>query len=332
MFFGQRVQVGDALDQAGVEQLHGHRIAQAFDVHDPAMREVRERLRQPCRAVNVDAVGVDLAFDVFGGRVTDRAMGGHLEDTGSLGMLGVDDDLGNVRDNIPCALHPDPASGTNAQSGDFVGIEQADICDGGATDDHRNQNRKRCELAGTAHGDLDLANLRNAGARRELVRDRPPRMTAGIAEAHLRLLRVDLDDYAVDFVAEVVALLLDPGKKGENLIDGGVGVAMGIDAEAKCCQRLQRGVLAGGVVFAIEEQEVGVEIEAALGDGFGVEGAKGACGKVARVGGGGETGGDTFFVGFFEGGQGHDHFTSHLKTLAGWADAFGGVNAGFAEF
>jgi hypothetical protein len=81
---------------------------------------------------------------------------------------------------------------------------------------------------------------------------------------------------------------------------------MGIDAEAKCWSGFPAWRAGRRVVFAVEDQEVGVEVEAALGDGFGVEGAQGAGGKVARVGGGGEAGGDALFVGFFEGGERHD--------------------------
>ena len=59
----------------------------------------------------------------------------------------------------------------------------------------------------------------------------------------------------------------------------------GIDAEAERGERIERGVLAGGEVLAVDKQEIGVEDEAALRDDARLKGAEGAGGGVARVDG-----------------------------------------------
>ena len=176
------------------------------------MGEVEERLPEAGGAVDVDAVGVDFAFGFFGERAAAGAVGGHCKFFfWARRMLGVDDDFGDVGDDVAGALDFDPASGADAEAGDFVGIEEADVGDGDASDDDGNEYGERSELAGAADGDLDFADLGDGGAGGEFVGDGPARVASGIAEAELGGLGVDFDDYAVDFVAKRFAGCFDIG-------------------------------------------------------------------------------------------------------------------------
>ena len=73
------------------------------------------------------------------------------------------------------------------------------------------------------------------------------------------------------------------------------------------------GLLGKQVFAGCGEKEVGVEVEAALGDDVGLEGADGSGGVVAGIGGRLEALGFAFFVGFAEGGQGHDDFAADFE-------------------
>ena len=69
------------------------------------------------------------------------------------------------------------------------------------------------------------------------------------------------------------------------------------------------------------EEEVGVEVEASLGDDVGLERADGAGGGVAGVGGGGLAGGFALLVELAEGGLGHDALAADFE---GWRQVRGG--------
>ena len=89
---------------------------------------------------------------------------------------------------------------------------------------------------------------------------------------------------------------------------------MRVDAEAESGEGVEGfGLLLKEVFAGFGEEEVGVEVEAALGDDVGLEGADGAGGVVARVGRGIETLGDALFVGFDEGGERHHDFAADFE-------------------
>ena len=70
-------------------------------------------------------------------------------------------------------------------------------------DGHRVELGERREHAGATDLHADLAQHRRLLLGRELVRDRPPRRLARVAELVLERERVDLDDHAVDLVRQV---------------------------------------------------------------------------------------------------------------------------------
>ncbi len=114
--------------------------------------------------------------------------------------------------------------------------------------------------------------------------------------------RVDLDDDAVDLVAERVAEGLGFGDEGQHLVEVLGGAGVGVDPEAAGAEGFESGGLAReeGLAGRVEE-EVGVEVEAALRDDVGLERADGAGGGVARVCGGSLAGGFALLVELAEG-------------------------------
>jgi hypothetical protein len=159
--------------------------------------------------------------------------------------------------------------------------------DGGASNGDRGEDSDRSELAGAADLDLNVFDLGDAGAGGEFEGDGPAGSATRVAEAALDLGGIDFDDDAVDFVTETVTSGFGFFDEGENLLDGRHGLAMRIDAEADGGESVEGFGLLGEEVFAgFGEEEVGVEVETALGDDVGLEGADGSSSVVAGVSGG----------------------------------------------
>ena len=149
------------------------------------------------------------------------------------GCSAVNDHLKDVGDDVAGALHLDPTAAADVEAGDLIGVEKTDVSHGHSTDNDGHEDGERRELAGAADGDLDFADLGDGCARGEFIRDGPAWGAAGVAEAELGILGINFNDGAIDLVAEGFAGFFDLGEEGENLVDGGEGVAMWIDAEAE---------------------------------------------------------------------------------------------------
>jgi hypothetical protein len=270
-------------------------------------------------AAGVDAAPVDLAFFADEQSLAARAMGGE-DDLGRRRAGGrVVDDGDDLGDDVAAALDLDEVADADAEAGDLVGVVQGGAGDGGAADEDGRERGDGGDLAGAADLEEDAFELGDAGARGELVGDGPARGLAGEAEAALLRGGVDFDDDAVDLVAERVAQALGAGDEGEDCVDGVDGGGVRVDAEAGGAQRASASVCVGSsispgfVSFAVQ-QEVGVEVEAALGDDVGFERADGAGGGVARIDGGGETLRHALLVHLEEGGLRQDDLAADLEV------------------
>ena len=313
-FVGEGVEVGDAGDEFVLEEPHDDGVAEAFDVHDAAGGEVEEAAGEAGGAIDVDAAVVGLAFGAVDLAVADGAVFGEVEFFVAARVLGVFDDFDDFGDDVAAALDFDVVADEEAEALDLVGVVESGAGDGGAADGDGCEDGDRGELAGAADLGADVFDLGDAAARGELEGDGPARGAAGVAEAALHGGGVDLDDDAVDFVTETVTSGFGFFDEGEDLVDGGHGFAVGIDAEAESGEGVESfGLLLKKVFAGFGEQEVGVEVEPALGDDVGLERADGSGGVVARIGGGIETLGNALFIGFNECGERHDDFAADFE-------------------
>ena len=94
------------------------------------------------------------------------------------------------------------------------------------------QHGDRRQLARAPHLYRDVFDLRDAGTGRKLISHGPARRAPGIAKTPLQRRLIDLDDDAVDLVAQRVALSFRPGDKREQLFQGSQRLAMAVDAKA----------------------------------------------------------------------------------------------------
>jgi hypothetical protein len=108
-----------------------------------------------------------------------------------------------------------------------------------------------------------------------------------------------------------------------HLLDRGDQLAMGIDAEAERGQRIERGALPLRPVLALDQQEIGVEVQAAIGDDAGLQRAQRSGGGVAGIDGRRQALLLALFVQAQEGGFGHHRLAAHLKCLRQAGSFFG---------
>ncbi len=213
-------------------ELGDHGFAEAFDVHDAAGGVVEELFGEACGAACVDAAEVDFAFRADDGFTAARAAGGKDDVACAAWVLRVVDNLCDFGDDVAAALDGDEIADADAEAGDLVGIVERGAGDGDAADGHGGECGDGGELAGAAHLEEDIEQLGDGTAGGEFVGDGPAGRFAGEAEAALLGSRVDLDDDAVDFVAEGVAVGFGFRDEGEDVVNGGDSAGAGIGAEA----------------------------------------------------------------------------------------------------
>ncbi len=155
-------------------------------------------------------------------------------------------------------------------------------CDAAHLD--RLQHRKGHQVAGAADVPDDVEQLRRRRRRRELPGDRPARLTAHHAQLAPERPLVDLDDYAVDLVVELVATLLPPAAALHHRLDAGVVVGVGVDLEAALAQPLDLLAMGGEVETAGRADAVAPDRKRSFGGERGVQLADRARGRVPRVG------------------------------------------------
>ena len=120
-----------------------------------------------------------------------RALGGHAHDLG---------------DDVAGAFDHHLVADLQAEALDLVLVVQRGAGDGDAADLDGLEVGDRGERAGAAHLHLDVFDRGGGLARGVLVGDGPARRFGGEAELALLVDGIDLDDDAVDFVGQVLAL------------------------------------------------------------------------------------------------------------------------------
>ncbi len=136
-------------------------------------------------------------------------------------------------------------------------------------------------------------------------------MARGPAEAFARREVVELDDDAVDLVAEIVPAGLEVGVIGEDLVHRPRLPDPLVDLEPPAAQGGEHVPLTLEAFPVVGEDVVGVEVEGAGGGELGIELAHGAGGGVAGIGERLLALGDQLLVELVEGGGKHDDLAAH---------------------
>ena len=236
--------VGEVGDESALDEQLDGLLPEPLDVERAARREVRDRLEQPVRTVDVLAQVVRLALRADERLRAERAVGGHPPAPRSARALRDDgpDDLG------------DDVAGTADDDGvphpDVLGVHldlvvERRMGDRRPGDEHRFEHGERRDLPRPADVHLDGEQPRLLLDRRHLVGDRPPGSPRGPAEACLLREVVDLDDDAVRLVGEAVALLRRALDLRPDRIDALDGDRLRRDRESRLREPTQRLAVRG---------------------------------------------------------------------------------------
>ncbi len=256
------------------------------------MDDAAGELGRALEAVGADGEGaaLDQRRAAGGAGIGHPPLGGAL-------VTGLLDPLDHLRDDVagPLDAHAVPLADVLARH--LLAVVQGGAGHGHAADLDRQHDRDGGDDAGPPDRGEDREDAGDLLARRELVGEGPARMARGPAQGVAVGEVVELDHHAVDLVAEVVALGLEAGVVGEDLVDGRPPGHPLVDPEPPGAQGRQHVPLGlqprdplGG------EDVVGVEVETAGGGELRVELAHGAGGGVARAGEGLLALGDQPFV------------------------------------
>ena len=187
---------------------------------------------------------------------------------------------------------------------------------GGAADEHRRQRGEGGGPARPPDADEDPLEDGRLLLGRELEGDGPPGGLAGRAHPAPLGEVVDLDDGAVDLVAEVVAGLEHGGGEVVDADQGVEPLDALVDRNAGPGQPLEEIPVGGDARVGVEGAGgVAVDGQVAAGGDLGVELAQGAGGGVAGVGEQPLPGLALAAVELGEGLQGHEHLAPHLDDV-----------------
>ena len=149
----------------------------------------------------------------------------------------------HLRDDVARALDDDRIADPDVLAVDVLLVVQRGVPHDDAADLDGLELGEGVERAGASHVDLDREQLRGPGRGRELEGDRPARIAADRAERGLQREIVDLDDRAVDVVAERLAVALDRVAGLAHRLDARHRRDPRVDGEPAGGQPLQRLVV-----------------------------------------------------------------------------------------
>ena len=150
---------------------------------------------------------------------------------------------------------------------------------------------------------------------RVLVRDRPARHTGGVAQLSLGREVVDLNDNAVDFVHQGVALLAVLVNEVEHRLGVSGDFAVGAHGQAPGGEQIVGLVLSGNVQAGARTDAVHVHAQRARGGNRRVLLAQRACRGVTRVREGVLAGGNHGLVELLKIGGGDEHFAADFNLF-----------------
>ena len=124
----------------------------------------------------------------------------------------------HLRDHVAGAQHDHLLAVADVLAREVLLVVERRQLDRHAADVDRLEHRVRVQIAELPGIPADLLERRDRGRRRELPRDRPPRLASDHAEPALELDLVDLDDDAVDLELERSAALLPRPALGDHVL------------------------------------------------------------------------------------------------------------------
>src|SRR5262245_48181059 len=277
------VQIGDAADQAGIDELADHLLAEALDVQSGAAGERAQRLLQPTDTVLARAVIEDLFLVMFNRGATDGALIGEVK---NLLLAGAQTGFRtqDIRDDLARFDDDHRVADADIFGADVVGVVQTGVADLGAGKLHGLQVGPRRQRAVLADEDLDVEQLGDGLLLLELVGDDPAGRFGGRAEALALTQIVDFDDQAVSFVRQIAEPLLPAVAVFDHLVDGRKRLDVRVDGETVILEEREPLLVGleldafGGAVT------VGEQPQPAFGALLGIEELERAGAEVARVG------------------------------------------------
>ena len=272
-------------------------------------------------AVGIDAAIVDLAWAAHHPGAADRAVFRHVERDPPAGMAGVVHHAVDFGDHVspPFDLHP--ISDFDAQTLDFVEIVQRGSANRRAPDRNRLQDRDRGQFSRAAHLHENVLDLSGGGAGGIFVGDRPTRGFSGVTQFLLQLHLIELDDHAVNFIRQFLALGLRLLDEGEDLGEIFRQRAASAHLESGSREGVEGFRVPIEVSSAVFEQGVGEIIQAAPGGDARLEVAHRSRSGVAGVGEQGLRVLLPLGIHFPERGDRHEQLSPHFKAR-GEAGAF----------
>ena len=186
---------------------------------------------------------------------------------------------------------------------------------GRAGDEHGLHDAVGGHAAGASHIHADVQQLGVNLFGRVLIRHRPARYAGGVAQLSLGCEVVDLNDDAVNFVYEGVALLAVLVNEVEHRLGVGGDFAVGAHGQAPGGEQVVGLVLGGNVQAGARTDAVHVHAQRARGGHRRVLLAQRACRGVTRVREGVLAGGNHGLVELLKIGGGDEHFAADFNLF-----------------
>ena len=213
--------IGDAADEAIIDQLVDQLVSQAFDIHCLARRKManhRLQLRTASHAANTADHRLTLLTRHIGSAVRTltresdrRALRARARRT----ALHYRYDLGN---HITCSANDNRIAHLNAKALNLIGIVERGITDGHAPHKHGLETSNRRNRPRATHLEIDAQQLSTYLLGRKLASNRPAGGSGDKAQLLLLRHAVDLENNAVDIKRQRIAL---PGERLVVVVTGG---------------------------------------------------------------------------------------------------------------
>src|SRR5579883_3185184 len=280
---GQRVEIREGLDQASLNQLFTHTLADALNIHCAFRDEVPQTLQVACGTGQIGTVGHRHICFALDGSPADRAIVGQMVDLLVAGAA-LDhrfDDLGN---HLAGALDQHPVADAQVFALDIALVVQGGPLDGYAANVDRFEQGPGIDRAGAP--DID-ANVEQTccDLRGGILKSNRPAWIAGDGAQFLLLHDIiNLDDHAIDLVGQVEAIAFPLLAVLHDLIQIVGELDIGIDREAPFADQFQALPLAMHLHALDIADLIAKEVQLAAGGDARILLAQRASGGVARIG------------------------------------------------